>query len=128
MSDIHRDHLNATVEDLLDIADVIDTVCESLTLHVHGGQYDDVPLRRALFRLLDRPTQALWEALRDEWVAPNFLPAAPSVGGQPDVPPAPAVSFADACYAYGLPDAVCPSRRSLRAILRWAVGQAGAQG
>ena len=121
MSEIHRDHLSASVEDLLDIAGVIDAVCESLTLYVYGQEIDEVPFRRALFALLDRPTQALWEVARDEWVAPNFLPAPPCLGQAAEQP---GMTFADACYAYGLPDAVCPSRRSLRAILRWALDQA----
>jgi hypothetical protein len=129
MADTHRRYQATELTELLEIADVIDAACESLAMHVPGHSVDDVPLRQALFALLDHPSQALWEQLREMSVAPNFLrtsPADPGAlgSGAEAFPSDPAVSFADACYAYGLPDQVCPSKRSLRAILRWAVAQA----
>lgn len=133
MPEIHRHHLASELTDLLEIADVIDAVCDSLALHVPGRSIDDAPLRQALFALLDQPSQELWERMRDEWVVPNFLRGSSATEGSSypraaeseAFPNDPAVSFADACYAYGLPDQVCPSKRALRAILRWAISQVG---
>jgi len=133
-SQVYETHPHRAASDLaelLEIADVIDAVCESLALYVPGRTVDDAALRKALFALLDHPSQELWEHLRGEWVAPNFLqrPASDETqqGAGDDTATfasEPAVSFADACYAYGLPDQVCPSKRALRAILRWAITQA----
>jgi hypothetical protein len=124
MPESRRDPVQHSLVELVEIADLIDCVCEGLAVHKAGRPADEVPLRRALFALLDHPTQALWEELREEWIAPNFIRGLSAPIGEPEIPVAPMLSFADACYAYGLPDTVCPSKQSLRAILRWANSQA----
>lgn len=109
---------------LLEIADVIDLVCACVAAHpgasgARAAVADEPSLRQDLFALLDRPTQATWERVRDRTVVPSFL-------SRPGLPGPAGLTLADVCYAYGLPDVVCPSRRSLLALLRWGVAEYGA--
>jgi hypothetical protein len=100
---------------LLEIADVIDLVC---ACRDDGEPHAEATLRRALFELLDAPSQATWERVRELEVVPTFLPglATPSPLG---------LTVGDVVYAFGLPDVVCPSRAALLRALRWAVGEHG---
>ncbi|ACZ32199.1 hypothetical protein Xcel_3199 [Xylanimonas cellulosilytica DSM 15894] len=80
---------------------------------------DEGALRIALFALLDEPTQATWEKVREVEVLPAFLPglSTPSPLG---------LTLGDIVYAAGLPDLACPSRAGLLRALRRVAGGQGA--
>ena len=109
-------------EKLHEIADVIDAVCA--TRHTNpeacadSGPDCDRELRATLFALLDRPTQTVWEKVRELEVMPHYLTglATPSPMG---------LTLADIVYLAGLSDLVCPSRNGLLMALRQAVAEHG---
>jgi hypothetical protein len=115
-----RRPVGADHETLLHIADIIDMVIKrrAALYEVMGCANPDADdkLRRALFVLLDNPTQALWEQVREVEVVPSFVPglSTPSPLG---------LTLADIVYACGLPDVRCPSRADLLRALH-AVGEA----
>jgi hypothetical protein len=110
-------------ETLLRIADVIDMVVERRNaLYTKAAtdaasesapalDIDNAELRRDLFALLDDPTQALWERVREIELVPSYVPGLPT--------PSPlGLSLADFVFSLGLSDRQCPSRADLvRALL-----------
>ncbi len=117
MTDTYRRRRGVPVTDpdlLLEIADTIDEVCAAMGADAEA----DRALRVALFALLDRPTQATWEKVREVEVAPHYLTGlrTPSPIG---------LTLADAVYLCGLSDLVCPSRKGLLEALRRAVREHG---
>ncbi|PZR53453.1 hypothetical protein DNL40_08075 [Xylanimonas oleitrophica] len=117
----HGDHGDLRLADhatLLEIAAVIDGVV-ACSAALGAGAPSGPELRRELFALLDLPRQATWERVRELEVVPSFLPGLQGPGPV-------GLCVADLVYAYGLPDAVCPSRAALLRALRWAVDEHGA--
>ncbi|WP_425955794.1 hypothetical protein [Xylanimonas sp. McL0601] len=119
MSQTHRSRgvLAADRETLLEIADVLDVLCDArVTLDPEAEH--ETALRVALFALLDKPTQETWEKVREVEVIPSYVPglATPSPLG---------LTLGDIVYAFGLPDLICPSRRALLRALRWVAGEHG---
>ncbi|MDR2723529.1 MAG: hypothetical protein LBB54_07395 [Cellulomonadaceae bacterium] len=99
---------------LLEIADVIDVLCVARAAVTPAAEASEAQLRRELFTLLDKPTQATWERVREMEIAPQLLPGM-------TVPSPLGITLGDAVYAFGLPDVACPSRASIMAALRWVV-------
>ena len=123
MTNTHRSRRGGTLSAdhavLLEIAEVLDVVCAARRdLDPSLGDENESALRIALFALLDQPSQARWEKVREVEVVPAFLTGLPT--------PSPlGLTLGDAVYAFGLPDLVCPSRTSLLRALRWVVGEYG---
>lgn len=102
---------------LLEIAEVIDVVCATRKADAETER----ALRIALFAILDRPSQALWEKVRDVEVVPDYLTGAGT--------PAPlGLTLVDVVYLAGLSDLVCPSRSGLLRALRKAATGHGKHG
>lgn len=101
-------------ETLHEIAEVIDIVCATRKADV----VTERALRIALFAILDRPSQALWEKVRDIEVVPDYLTGlgTPSPLG---------LTLVDVVYLAGLSDLVCPSRTGLLRALRKAAREHG---
>jgi hypothetical protein len=78
-----------------------------------GPAQRDAALRRALFALVDSPTQAVWETVREVEIVPSYVPglATPSPLG---------LTLADIVYSLGLPDRTCPSRADILRALEHA--------
>ncbi|MDR0482330.1 MAG: hypothetical protein LBH13_04110 [Cellulomonadaceae bacterium] len=101
---------------LLDIATVIDRLCEAREMVDPFTVATESLLRRELFALLDNPTQITWERVREVEIAPHFVTGltTPSPLG---------VTVGDAAYAFGVSDVTCPDRRTLMGALNWLVGE-----
>jgi len=101
---------------LLEIAALIDDICERRASLNPFADIDEPELRCRLFELLDAPTQEAWEKNRDFQVFPHFFTglSEPSPLG---------FSIGDLVYDFGLSDRVCPPREQLMQALRWALSE-----
>ena len=122
----HREDIDVQVSEhvsdhasLLEIAAVLDAIIATRNaLYAPFTPPDDTELRRALFALLDQPSQARWVETCNTEVVPRYIMGL-------DRPSPLGITLADVVYAFGLPDITCPSQTGLLEALSWACREYG---
>jgi len=103
---------------LLEIADLLDRICQTREEADLATLADEPQIRRELFELIDGPCQEVWERVREIALYPSNFPGL-------ETPSPLGITVGDLAYAFGLGDLDCPSREQLLEILRWGLREYG---